>query len=167
MNETGFWSLTAYGADNFLIDNPYNIYALGDRSNITYPNGDRVYSTSTATANPDQEGSFQILVQAADTPPPENWTSNWLPAPAGGGDVIALLRFYEAGTKLLEGQYPYPVLSRIAAITNSSSSNTSGSTGSPTSSSRPGTSTGGAAMIVPGLLYAFMTFTAVLAISAL
>ena len=127
---SGFWSLTAYGADNFLIDNSLGVYALGDRSNLTYPNGSKVYDKASNAGSSQHNGSFQILVQAANMPPPTNWTSNWLPGPARGGDLQVLLRFYEAGDKLLDGTYQYPVVSRIAAITNPSSSSPSSSAAS-------------------------------------
>ena len=69
----GFWSLTAYNSANYLIPNPLNRYALGDRSNLTYPNGQLVYGFEGAASAGD--GPFEILVQAADVPPPANWTS--------------------------------------------------------------------------------------------
>ena len=76
---TAFWSLTPY-ADNYLIPNGLNRYSLHEQSNITYPDGSLVYGDGSTT-----DGPFEILLQAADVAPPENWTSNWLPAPAGGG----------------------------------------------------------------------------------
>ncbi len=126
LSQAGFWSLTVYGADNFLIENPLAIYALGDRSNLTYPDGRKVYAGGSDVG---ENGSFQILVQAADNPPPKNWSSNWLPGPAGGGDVQVLLRFYEAGETMLDGTYLYPAVSRIDAITNPSSASAPSSNG--------------------------------------
>ena len=32
VGESGFWSITAYGDDDFLIDNPVNRYAVSDRT---------------------------------------------------------------------------------------------------------------------------------------
>ena len=127
LEEPGFWSLTIYGADSFLIDNPLGVYALGDRSNLTYPDGSKVYAEAS---DPGDTRSFQILVQAVDDPPPTNWTSNWLPGPAGGGDLQALLRFYEAGETMLDGTYQYPIVSKVAAITNKTSASASSSEGS-------------------------------------
>ena len=77
---TAFWSITIYGADNYLVPNSINRYALGDRSNLTYADGDLVYGDPTSNS------PFSILIQPADVPPPANWTNNWLPAPAGGGN---------------------------------------------------------------------------------
>ena len=76
------WSITAYGPTSYLIPNPLDRFSLGSTSNITYPDGSQVYDSSAST---DDNRPFQILMQPADVPPPKNWTSNWLPAPAGGG----------------------------------------------------------------------------------
>lgn len=116
LQRAGFWSLTAYGADQFFIDNPRNVYALGDRSNLTYPSGARVYG-SADLLNATQDGMFQILVQPADVTPPVNWTNNWLPGPSGGGNMSVLLRWYGADESLLDGSYQYPVVSKQAALT--------------------------------------------------
>ena len=75
---TAFWSLTPY-VDNYLVPNGLGRYSLHEQSNITYADGTLVYGAG------DTGGPFEILIQAADVPPPKNWTSNWLPAPAGGG----------------------------------------------------------------------------------
>jgi hypothetical protein len=69
LGPTGFWSLTIYNASGKLIPNPLNVYALGDRSNITYPDGSLVYGKESNGS----DQSFQILVQSAT--PPANWTS--------------------------------------------------------------------------------------------
>jgi hypothetical protein len=118
LQEAGFWSLTAYGSDYFLIPNKQGVYALGDRSNITYSDGTRVYSTSKAGSN---DRSFQVLLQPADVAPPANWTSNWLPAPAGGGDVVAQLRFFVAKNSLIDGSYEFPLVEKVIAITHGDS----------------------------------------------
>lgn len=78
----GFWSLTLYNSQGYLSANPVDKYSVGDRSNITYPDGELVYSNVTGGAN----GSFEVLVQPYNVPPPVNWTSNWLPAPANGSE---------------------------------------------------------------------------------
>lgn len=76
----GFWSLTAYNSTSYLIPNSRNVYSLGDRSNLTYPDKTLIY------ANNSRNDPFSIIIQPADLPPTSNWTSNWLPAPAGGGN---------------------------------------------------------------------------------
>ncbi|KAK5713175.1 hypothetical protein LTR15_011538 [Elasticomyces elasticus] len=127
--DTGFWSLTAYNADNYLIANDLDVYALGDRSNITYPDGSQVYGTNASSIG---DGKYQILLQPADVTPPTNWTSNWLPAPSGGGDLSVILRWYGAESLLTDGRYQYPVVIRQAAVRGgNSSSNGTATTGTP------------------------------------
>ena len=143
LQQAGFWSLTAYDSDYFLIPNDISTYALGDRSNLTYPDGSPIYGPD---ADEEQNGTFQILMQAADVPPPENWTSNWLPTPAGGGAVVPQLRLFAAERVESNGTYEYPSVTRIAAVTEGESSDggnatTSGETSS-TSSAPSGTSGG-------------------------
>ncbi|KAF1989743.1 hypothetical protein K402DRAFT_410857 [Aulographum hederae CBS 113979] len=107
----GFWSLTTYNSSSYLISNPLDRYALGDRSNLTYPDGRPLYG------NDDTDGPFSILLQSADLPPPSNWTSNWLPAPAGGGNFTVNLRFYGPTQPLIAGgSYLYPVVTKQDAI---------------------------------------------------
>lgn len=81
----GFWSLTLYDSQGAFVVNPENKYEVGDRSNITYPDGKLVYGGDGTS---DADGAFQVLVQPYSVPPPANWTSNWLPAPA---DSVFLL----------------------------------------------------------------------------
>jgi hypothetical protein len=83
----GFWSLTAYNSSSYLIPNFLGRYSLGDRSSLTYPDGEPVYGNST------RNDPFTILVQPADVTPPANWTNNWLPAPAGGGNFSVNCKF--------------------------------------------------------------------------
>jgi hypothetical protein len=126
LHAAGFWSLTAYGADDYFIESPIGVYALGDRSNLTYPSGAPAYARGTidrnatsdqTNATAQHDGPFQILLQAADMPPPANWTNNWLPGPVGGGELSALLRWYGAEEELLDGRgYGYPVVTRQGAI---------------------------------------------------
>jgi hypothetical protein len=126
LKAAGFWSLTAYGADDYFIDTPQSVYALGDRSNITYPSGARVYSNERS-----EDGMFQILMQPADVTPPANWTSNWLPGPVGGGNMSALLRWYGAEDSLLDGSYQYPVVTKQAAFRSGGGNGTNGASNQP------------------------------------
>jgi hypothetical protein len=75
--------LTAYDAEQFLVSNPLNRYALSDRSNITYADGSLVYG-GEGHAN----DSFELLIQPADLEPPKNWTSKYV--------VLITLCFYAA-----------------------------------------------------------------------
>lgn len=76
----GFWSLTLYNEAQYFIKNDLNRYALGDRSNLTFPDG-------SLLSEEGKDGMFEILCQANDVPPPTNWTGNWLPTTSGGGTV--------------------------------------------------------------------------------
>lgn len=67
MKKHGFWSMTVYGDDAYLIPNDIDRYALGDRSNMTFPNGTKLSAPV--------DGQFQILLQPADVAPPSNWTN--------------------------------------------------------------------------------------------
>ena len=62
--EGGFWSVTAYGDDDFLIDNPIDRYCINDRSGLQ--------------ANDD--GSVDVIL-SEDAPKD---TTNWLPVGDGG-----------------------------------------------------------------------------------
>ncbi|KAM4065989.1 hypothetical protein HRG_000148 [Hirsutella rhossiliensis] len=107
----GFWSLTAYDDASRLIANPQKRYALGDRSPLAYSNGELVYGKTNRT------DAFSILVQPGDVAPPSNWTSNWLPAPAGGGDFSLTLRLFGPTRAATHGgEYVYPVVTKQRAI---------------------------------------------------
>ncbi|OGM40828.1 hypothetical protein ABOM_010559 [Aspergillus bombycis] len=108
--KNGFWSLTLYNADTFLIENPLDQYSLGDRSNLTYSDGIPVYGGD------DRDEPFQILIQPADVEPPSNWTSNWLPGPPGGGQIDINLRFYGPDDGLQDGSWEYPVVKKQQAV---------------------------------------------------
>lgn len=89
-----FWSVTAYGPDDFLIDNPLNRYALGDRDPLV------------AGA----DGSIELLVQA-DPPPPER-RANWLPVKAGQ-DFVLNARLYRPRAQALDGRWSMPPVERL------------------------------------------------------
>ncbi|KAE8409514.1 hypothetical protein BDV37DRAFT_277857 [Aspergillus pseudonomiae] len=78
----GFWSLTEYNSQKFLIDRPLGRYSVRDRTDLAYPDRTPVYEDRSSN----DDGSFQVLIQPADKRPPANWTSNWLPIQSGGGD---------------------------------------------------------------------------------
>jgi DNA sulfur modification protein DndE len=68
---TGFWSLTLYDNDGFLVGNPINRYTINDRTDL----------------NRDADGSFDIYIQA-DKPTDPLQAQNWLPTPTGGFRMI-------------------------------------------------------------------------------
>ncbi|OTB18136.1 hypothetical protein K445DRAFT_55566, partial [Daldinia sp. EC12] len=67
VTDVGFWSVTPYNSEKQLVSNSIKRYSLGDRSNLTFSDGNLVYGTKR------NNGPFDILVQASK--PPTNWTS--------------------------------------------------------------------------------------------
>lgn len=78
--EGGFWSVTAYGDDDFLIDNPIDRYCINDRSGLL--------------ANDD--GSVDVIL-SKDAPED---TTNWLPV--GDGGFHLYMRIYTPDMDALE-----------------------------------------------------------------
>lgn len=78
--EGGFWSVTAYGDDDFLIDNPIDRYCINDRSGLQ--------------ANDD--GSVDVIL-SKDAPED---TTNWLPVDNGGFHLY--MRIYTPDMDALE-----------------------------------------------------------------
>lgn len=70
LKEMGFWSLTAYNSEHFLISNDRDVYSLGSHSNITYSDGTVIYGGSDH-----EDTTFQLLIQPQNVQPPSNWTS--------------------------------------------------------------------------------------------
>lgn len=89
-----FWSITAYGEDDFLIANPLNRFALGGRDPLV--------------VNPD--GSLDLWVQA-DAPPPER-RANWLPVKAGEPFLLNA-RLYWPEPPALDGRWHMPPVQRL------------------------------------------------------
>ena len=83
-----FWSLTMYGADGFLIENPIGRYNIKDRDELIYG----------------QDGSLTLYVQK--TSPGERLESNWLPAPEG--NFYMILRTYGPSEDIIEGRVQIP-----------------------------------------------------------
>ena len=89
--EGGFWSVTAYGDDDFLIDNPIDRYCINDRSDLK--------------ANDD--GSVDIIL-SEDAP--EN-TTNWLPV--GDGGFHLYMRIYTPDMDALD-TWTAPTITEIS-----------------------------------------------------
>jgi hypothetical protein len=89
----GFWSLTLYDENYFLVDNPINRYAINDR-------------TEGLRTGPD--GSLEILIQR-DRPTDPN--ANWLPAPAGSFKLC--MRTYQPRQEIRDRSYKLPVLQLV------------------------------------------------------
>ena len=89
--EGGFWSVTAYGDDDFLIDNPMDRYCINDRSDLK--------------ANDD--GSVDIIL-SEDAPED---TTNWLPV--GDGGFHLYMRIYTPDMDALD-TWTAPAITEIA-----------------------------------------------------
>ncbi|KAH7347235.1 hypothetical protein B0T11DRAFT_140530 [Plectosphaerella cucumerina] len=108
--DTGFWSITLYGEDSYLIENDLRRYALSSRDNLTYPDGSLVRDGSGTDV------PFQVLIQPGGNSPPKNWTDNWVPGPRDGGKFTMHLRLYGAREEMLDGTYEYPTVTFVQAL---------------------------------------------------
>lgn len=89
-----FWSVTAYGVDDFLIENTSHRYALGDREPLVY--------------NPD--GSLDLWIQSM--PPKGTAISNWLPVKTDAAFLLNA-RLYWPKTAALQGGWGMPAVERL------------------------------------------------------
>ena len=89
-----FWSVTAYGADDFLLDVPEGRHAVGSRQPLA--------------ANAD--GSVDLLVQA--DPPPPAMRTNWLPVRAGEPFQLTA-RLYWPEPAALQRRWHMPAIERV------------------------------------------------------
>lgn len=89
-----FWSVTAYGADDFLIANAPRRHALGDRDPLVF----------------NADGSLDLWLQAeAPTQAP---ISNWLPV-RRGQDFLLNARLYWPAPEALDGRWTMPAVERL------------------------------------------------------
>lgn len=89
---SGFWSVTAYGDDDFLIDNPLDRYAINDRSGFEL----------------NEDGSMDILLQAEQ---PTEHVNNWLPVQKEGFHLF--LRVYLPAGSIQDGTWRAPTIRRL------------------------------------------------------
>lgn len=89
----GFWSLTMYDHEMYMVDNPIGRYAIGDRDNLQF----------------NQDGSLDIYIQHES--PGRNKESNWLPAPSDDFDMV--LRAYWPTMEVLTGEWNPPPVKRL------------------------------------------------------
>jgi hypothetical protein len=92
-----FWSLTMYDQRGFLVDNPIQRYAIGDRDDL-YFNAD---------------GSLDIWIQKAL---PSEANINWLPAPAG--QFALAMRLYSPRAEFLNGSWQLPPVTPMPSPLN-------------------------------------------------
>ena len=90
-----FWSLTAYTADDFLVPNPINRYALGDRDPLKF----------------NKDGSLDLYIQ--NTSPGKAKDANWLPTPKEGGHFNLTLRLYWPKKEVIDGTWMPPAVQRV------------------------------------------------------
>jgi hypothetical protein len=89
-----FWSVTAYSAHDFFIDNPIHRYALGDRDPLVF----------------NADGSLDLHVQA--TPPSGDKINNWLPVQLGAPFLLNA-RLYWPKPSVLNGGWGMPAVERV------------------------------------------------------
>ena len=89
VKENGFWSVTAYGDDDFLIDNELDRYSISDRSSFTL--------------NPD--GSLDLYLQSEA---PAEHQENWLPVGKEGFHLF--MRVYQPTDEVLNGTWKAPLI---------------------------------------------------------
>lgn len=94
-NGYGFWSITAYGTDQYLIANSENRYCINDRN---------------AVFNAD--GSIDIYVSAT-APTDSAKYPNWLPV--GEGDFKLYFRIYLPCEEILNNNWTMPGIDMVAA----------------------------------------------------
>lgn len=88
-----FWSLTMYDAKGYMVPNPINRNAIGDRSNL----------------KKNADGSVDIYFQ--NDSPGKDKESNWLPAPKGEFNLI--LRIYWPKEEMLNGSWQAPGIKKV------------------------------------------------------
>ena len=89
-----FWSVTMYDKDSYLVDNPINRYALGDRSKMKLG----------------EDGSLTIYIQ--NESPGRNKESNWLPSPKEGFKLA--LRLYVPKKQVIDGTWKPPAVKKAS-----------------------------------------------------
>lgn len=89
-----FWSVTAYGPDDYLLDVPGSRHAIKSSDPLVF--------------NPD--GSLELRIQAT---PPATAPANWLPVRADRPFVLNARLYWPASTAL-QGQWQMPALERMA-----------------------------------------------------
>jgi hypothetical protein len=94
----GFWSLTMYGSDRFLVSNPLERYAVGDRSGHLVHGGD---------------GSLEIHL-GTRVPEGRGLEPNWLPAPSG--PFVLCLRIYVPTAEVRSRWWWPPAVEVVEAV---------------------------------------------------
>lgn len=94
LHKGGFWSLTMYNADEFLVDNPLNRYAIRDRDPLNF----------------NKDGSLDIYIQGEN--PGGKKEANWLPSPKEGKFNLTF-RFYYPKQPIIDKTYDIPQVEKV------------------------------------------------------
>ena len=89
-----FWSLTMYDEESYLVANPLNRYALGDRSGLKF----------------DADGGLTFFIQRES--PGKDKEANWLPAPKDAAFKLAL-RLYAPRKEVASGAWAPSGIKRV------------------------------------------------------
>jgi hypothetical protein len=89
-----FWSVTMYDSEGFLVPNPMNRFAVGDRDSLRY----------------NSDGSLDIYIQSAS--PGADKEANWLPGPKSGA-IGVTMRLYAPRSTVLDGQWNPPPIKSV------------------------------------------------------
>lgn len=95
----GFWSLTAYTHEGYLVPNTISRYNRGSESGLFKA----------------ADGSVTIYLQE-ESPVIENERQNWLPTPADGSWFIITARFYYPEEAILNGTWVLPAVSHDSTV---------------------------------------------------
>jgi hypothetical protein len=93
---SAFWSITAYNASKFLIDNPINRYVIN--------------SPMLPTLKKDADGGFTLYLQHET--PGKDRESNWLPVSQDAFNLA--FRTYQPGKAIMDGTWQAPPVVRVA-----------------------------------------------------
>ena len=94
--EQGFWSITLYNDQQFLVQNSINRYAIGSYNNLQYSN----------------DGSLTLYIQKNN--PGGEKESNWLPtSEIENSPFNLMMRIYWPGESVLNNQWEIPAVVRV------------------------------------------------------
>lgn len=93
VKEGGFWSVTAYGEDNYLIGNEADKYCVNNRSDLVY----------------NEDGSVDVILSAVPEEPEQNWL------PTGSEGFHLYLRIYLPDRDAISNDWTAPSIEKIQA----------------------------------------------------
>jgi hypothetical protein len=91
----GFWSISVYDSEYFLVANPINRHSLGSQDPL----------------QESPEGTVHLYIQH-ESPGPDK-EANWLPSPAG--DFILMMRLYWPRQEALDGTWNPPAVLQVGS----------------------------------------------------